>query len=127
MELWVLQDSWGPTVFLVFLVPEVRLERKVGLCPDRKETRGSRASRGLRGRLSTWTLQRTFTLKENRVHQATKVSVALRGSRVWTLFQESKERKGLWDFRDPGDSLDVPAGEVKKESRELWEVLVFQV
>lgn len=91
-----------------YLVPEVHLEKKVALCLDRKEMRGSRASRGLRGPLNTSTLQKICTSKESRVHQESKGPVEFRDYQVWMASQGSKERRGLWDFLGFGATQDVP-------------------
>lgn len=126
-EFWVLQDWMGPTVSLVCPAPGVHLEKKADHCRDRKETRGIRASRDHQGLLSMSTLQKTCTLKENRVRRGLKESVEVKDCRVWTLSQGSKERKGLWDFLDPGDFLVAQVCSERRDLRGFWEVQVSQV
>lgn len=117
----------GPAVSLVCLVPGAHLGKKVDLCPDRKETRGIRASRGLQGRLSTSILQRTCTLKERRVLEVLKACVGSRGCRVQTLCLGSKERRGFWDFLDLGDCLVILGQLGTKDSRGFGGVQVSPV
>lgn len=56
-----------------------------------------------------------------------KVSVEFRDCRVWTLSQGSKERKGFWDFLDPGDFLVARDCPERMDSRVFEEVQVSQV
>lgn len=123
----VLQDWTGPTVSQVCQVPEVHLEKRAGLYLDRKEMRGIRAFRGLRGHLSVSTLQRTCTSKEIRALKDLKVSVEFRECRVSIPLQGLKERRGFWDFLDQGDMLALLGFLERKDSRVFKEVLVSLV
>lgn len=106
----VFQGWTGQTVSQVCLASGAHLDKKVDLCRDRKEMRGSRASRVLQGHLSMWTHQKIFTSREKRVLKALKESVEVLDCRVLTLSQEPKGKKGLWDFLDLGDSLVTLGG-----------------
>lgn len=103
--LWVQLDLMELTVFMVFLVPEVHLERKEDLYLGRKEKRGIRVCRALRGRLRKSTLQRNSTSKGRRVCRGSKVPVESRVCLVGIPFQGSKERRELWDFLESGAIL----------------------
>lgn len=110
-----------------YLAPEVHLEKKVDLCLDRKEMRGSRASRGLRGPLNTLILQKICTSKESRVHQESKGPVEFRDYQVWMASQGSKERRALWGFLGSGVTQGVLVPSESKASQGFGEVQVFQV
>lgn len=81
-EHWVLQDQKAKTAYLEAWVLEVHPGKEVDLCLDRKEMRGIRVCRDLRGPLSMLTLLKTSTSKETKAPGGLKESVELTDSWV---------------------------------------------